>query len=356
MSKVVAFLPRVVLFGVMVVVGLHRQLGRRAGAPGPVAAVGRDRGTRLRAGRRAGHARWVARARRVQRRAVGLARGPRVPRAGRPHRRRRQRPRRRAGGLQEPVGLPAHPADLAVRRRPVPGRELHADLGRDAGAARRSGSSPPARRSARSRTTRTAAPTSTTSTRPCGAATASRCRPGSCGPSSSRTCSRRATAPSSRATTAKIPRGAAPAEGLPRRPRDLPRRLLPGQPRQGDPGGLLRDRPAGPPALGLRGRLVAGVGRRRLRDGVRRRDPHPGDVGATRRAASRPRWSDPTSLPIPHGGGGAASPRPSPARRPSRERRRRPCRRSSSPATAPPRRAARRHADRRRPGRSAAWC
>ena len=40
------------------------------------------------------------------------------------------------GGLQEPVGLPAHPADHPVRRRPVPGLELHADLGRDARAPR----------------------------------------------------------------------------------------------------------------------------------------------------------------------------------------------------------------------------
>ncbi len=52
----------------------------------------------------------------------------------------------------------------------------------------------------------------------------------------------------------------------------------PGNPGQAHPGGLLRDRPTGSAALGVRGGLVAGVGGRRLRDGVRRR-PHPGDVG-----------------------------------------------------------------------------
>ena len=120
----------------------------------------------------------------------------------------------------------------------------------------------------------------------------------------------------------------AAAEGLPRRPRDLPRRLLPGQPRQGHPGGLLRHRPHRPAALGLRGRLVAVVGGRRVRDGLRRRQPHPGDVGvsAGRRAAAgqgSARRADPARRRRP----GAD------ARSPGRARRRR-RRRSSSPATA----------------------
>ena len=131
MSKLAPVLPRLALFGVMVVVGFVISSAVVPGAPGPVAAVRRDRGPRLRPRRRAGHPGRVARARRVQRRAIGLARDPPIPGAGRPHRRRRQPARRRAGGLQEPVGLPAHPADLPVRRRPVPGLELHADLGRD---------------------------------------------------------------------------------------------------------------------------------------------------------------------------------------------------------------------------------
>ena len=138
------------------------------------------------------------------------------------------------------------------------------------------------------------------------------------------------------------PARAPPAEGLPRRPRDLPRRLLPRQPRQGDPRGLLRDRPARPPALGLRGRLVAVVGGRRLRDGVRRRDPHPDDVGlpAGRGAAEgdRPaRRADPARRrPGRHPGPGrerGAVRVPGP-----RARRQRPAR------------AARRHAARRQPG------
>ena len=110
MSRVVAFLPRLALFGVMVVVGFVISSAVVAGAPGPVAAVRRDRGPRLRARRRARHPGRVARARRVQRRAVGLARAPRIARAGRPHRRRRQPARRRSPAVyKNPSGFPRIP-------------------------------------------------------------------------------------------------------------------------------------------------------------------------------------------------------------------------------------------------------
>ena len=122
----------------------------------------------------------------------------------------------------------------------------------------------------------------------------------------------------------------APPEGLPRRPRHLPRRLLPGQPRQGHPRGLLRDRPAGPAALGLRGRLVAGVGGRRLRDRVRRRT-RPRDVGlsAGRRPARGGRARRAADPPVAAAVAAAdRRPRRSPASRRARARApRRPSRR-----------------------------
>ena len=266
---------------------LHRQLGGRARAPGPVAAVVGHRRPRLRARRRAGHPGRLAGARRVRRPAVGLAGGPAEPRPRRPLGRRRQRPRRRARRLQEPVGLPARAADLAVRRRAVPGLQLHADVGRDDRAP-----------GVRDRDLRLDA--AHAAGRPGGRHRPQRPQPGPlarvrrdaadrvppAGPAQgpAREGLRRGHPGRVREDPARAP----PAEGLPRRPRDLPRRLLPGQPRQGDPGGLLRHRPPRAAAFRLRGRLVAGVGGRRLRDGVRRRHPHPDDVGvpAGRRAAA----------------------------------------------------------------------
>ena len=188
---------------------LHRQLGGRARAPGPLAAVVGDRCPRLRPGRRAGHPGRLAGARRVRRAAVGLAGGPAQPRARRPHGRRRQRPRRRARRLQEPVGLPARAADLAVRRRAVPGLQLHADVGRDDRAPR-----------VRDRDLRLDA--AHAAGRPGGRHRPQRpqpgpvarvrrhaARPGSSGRTSSRTCSRRATARSSRASTGRSRAGSA---------------------------------------------------------------------------------------------------------------------------------------------------
>ena len=62
----------------------------------------------------------------------------------------------------------------------------------------------------------------------------------------------------------------------------------PGNPDKGIPEAYYVIDPHRPAALGLRGRLVAVVGGRRVRDGLRRRQPHPGDVGlpAGRRAAA----------------------------------------------------------------------
>ena len=75
----------------------------------------------------------------------------------------------------------------------------------------------------------------------------------------------RATARSIQGIYGEIPtRPAAPAQ-LHRRPRDLPRRLLPGQRQARHPGGLLRHRPARPAEGGLQGRVVAGVHRGRVR-------------------------------------------------------------------------------------------
>ena len=156
-------------------------------------------------------------------------------------------------------------------------------------------------------------------------------RPACSARSSSRTCSRAGYGAVIQGIYGEIPGPDPPPEELHRRPRDLPRRLLPGQPRAGDPGGLLRDRPARPAARGLPGRLVAGVDRRRLRRRVRRRADR-GDVGVPARRgaargrgpgrpadpAGRRRANDVTPEPTP------GRPRPRPPRRRPRCRRRRP--------------------------------
>ena len=112
---------------------VRHQLGRHARAPGHHPAVHGDRRARVPACRRTRHPGRERGAGRLRRPAVRLARAPPEPRAGRPRGSSRQPARRRgAGELPQPVRLPAHPAHHAVRRRAVPGVQLHAHVRRDA--------------------------------------------------------------------------------------------------------------------------------------------------------------------------------------------------------------------------------
>ena len=199
MSRLASLLPKVLVFARQPGDRLRGGQRGRGRAPGPVARlVGR-----CRAGvhaRRRGHARRPGTRGRLRRAAErrSRSRSPHSsPRTSTP-------PRRPSSGRATPPvappqgqgshGLPAGQPDHPVRRRPVPGLQLHAGVGCDARPPRvrhrdrrLRAPHPPGRPGRRARA-------STTSRRRCGAATASRRPPASCARRRSRTCWPRATA------------------------------------------------------------------------------------------------------------------------------------------------------------------
>ena len=174
---------------------------------------------------------------------------------------------------------------------------------------------------------------------------ASRCRPGSSGPTSSRTCSSKGYGAVIQGIYGEDPARAPPPEGLPRRPRDLPRRLLPGQPRQ---GASPRPTTSSTRSAGRTRATRATGGRRRWSTTSRPRSaagriPAMWALPAGRRAARRS--TDPTSSrsrerrrarPPPAGARARARRRPRPPVVGARRQRRRPRRPVDTPLDGSP--------------------
>ena len=182
----------------------------------------------------------------------------------------------------DPSGFPRIHPITQFDGGPFQGSNCTLASGFDARPARATASSPTAPCCAPSRTTRTAARASTTSPRRCGAATASRRPPASSGPQQLKNLLASGYGAVIQGVYGEIPSGLRLQSSFTGGHAIYLDGYYPGNAKKGIPEAYYVIDPLGRPQGGLRGRVVAGVHRGRLRPRVRRR-PDPGDVGVPAR-------------------------------------------------------------------------